>query len=202
MHRLLLPLLLNMREYKYHCSLKCNPKLFPEHMYEPKMKVLYECGSKELCHNGERISRWGEYHIIYLGSDLTRVGGGDATSFDGVEYEDEFSFLYVVPAEPPSIVGHYQALFKQPTTHYARQTACRVMGSDPATMAKESYIAHGSLRYHPFRVPQENISRAPSLWETKTGARRAVMIAVSSLCGGKQRRWGGNTIQEEGDRVA
>lgn len=48
----------------------------------------------------------------YLTSDLTRVGDGDATSFDGVEYEDELPSLYVVLAEPPSIVGHHQALFK------------------------------------------------------------------------------------------
>jgi hypothetical protein len=61
------------------------------------------------------------------------------------------------------------------------------MGSDPATMAKESYIAHGGLRYHPLRIPQENISGTSSLWETETGARRAVMTAVSGLCCGKQR---------------
>lgn len=76
------------------------------------------------------------------------------------------------------------------------------MGSDPATMAKESYISHGGLRYHSFRVPQENISGTSSFWETETGARRVVMAAVSSLCGGKQRGRGGNTIQEEDDRVA
>jgi hypothetical protein len=45
--------------------------------------------------------------IHYLGLSLTRVGDGDTTSFDGVEYEDELSFPYVVPAEPPSIVGHH-----------------------------------------------------------------------------------------------
>ena len=49
---------------------------------------------------------------FYLTSDLTRVGDGDATSFDGVEYEDELPSLYVVLVEPPSIVGHHQALFK------------------------------------------------------------------------------------------
>lgn len=63
------------------------------------------------------ISRWGEYII---GSDLTSVGDGDATSFDGIEYEGELSFPYVVSTEPPLIVGHHPALFKQPTTHYAR----------------------------------------------------------------------------------
>lgn len=120
--------------------------------------------------------------LFYLGSDLTRVGDGDATPFDSVEYEDELPLLYVVPAEPPSIVGHHQALFKQPTAHYTWQTACRIMGSDPVTTAKESYIAHGGLRYHPFRVPQENISGTSSLWETETGARRVVMITVGGLC--------------------
>jgi hypothetical protein len=144
----------------------------------------------------------GEYHIIYVGSDLTRVGDGNATAFYGVEYEDELSFPYVVPAEPPSIVGHHQALFKQPTTHYARQTACRIMGSDPATMAKESYVADGGFRYHPIRVPQENISGTSSFWETETGTRGDVMTAVSSLCGGEERGWGCKTIHEKGDRVA
>jgi hypothetical protein len=118
----------------------------------------------------------------------TKMGDGDATSFDGVEYDNKLSFPYVVPAEQPSIVRHHQVLFEQPTTHYSRQTACRIMGSNPATMAKESYVAHGALRYHSFRVPQEDISGTSSLWETETGARRAVMTAVSSLCGCKQRR--------------
>jgi len=130
------------------------------------------------------------------------VSNGDATSFDGVEYKDKLSFPYVIPAEPPSIVGHDQALFKKPTTHDAGQTACRIMGSDPATMAKEGYVAHGGLGYHPFRVPQENVSGTSSLWETETGAGCAVMTAISCLCGCEERGWGGNTIQEEGDRVA
>jgi len=86
------------------------------------------------------------------------VSDGDATSFDSVEYEDELSLPYIVPAEPPLIVGHNQPSFKQPTTHNARQTACRVMRSNPMAMAKKGYIANGGLRYHPFRVPQENIS--------------------------------------------
>jgi hypothetical protein len=49
-----------------------------------------------------------EYHIIDPGSDgsdLTNVSDGDTTSFDSVEYNDELSVSYVVPAEQPSIVG-------------------------------------------------------------------------------------------------
>jgi hypothetical protein len=47
------------------------------------------------------------------------VSDADTTSFNSVEYEDEFSFPYVVPAKQPLIVGHYQALFEKPATHYA-----------------------------------------------------------------------------------
>jgi hypothetical protein len=40
------------------------------------------------------------------------MGDGDATSFDSVEYDDKLSFPYVIPAKPPSIVRHHQALFE------------------------------------------------------------------------------------------
>jgi hypothetical protein len=150
--------------------------------------------------NGIISSTWGVMHSD--GSDLRKMSDGDTTSFDSVEYEDEPSFPYVVPAEQPLIVGHHQALFEKPATHYARQTACRIVGSDPTATAKEGYVAHGGLRYHPLRVPQEDIRGTSGIWETETGPRCFVMTAVSSLRGSEWRGWGSKSIQKEGDRVA
>jgi len=68
--------------------------------------------------------------------------------------------------------------------------------------AKESDVAHGRLCYHPPCVPQENIGGTSEFWETETSARCRVMSAVGSLGSGEWRRWGGNPIDEDIDRVA
>jgi len=129
----------------------------------------------------------GRYHIN-LGrgrSDLAKVSNGDTTSFDSIKYEEKFSFSYTVFFEQPMIVGHDQASFEKPATHYAWQTTCRIVGSDPTAMAKEGQVAHGGLRYHPLCVPQDDIGGTAGVREAEPGARRFVMSAVGSLGGGE-----------------
>jgi len=130
------------------------------------------------------------------------MSGSDTTTFDGVEYEDKFTFLYVVPCEQSSIVGRQQALFEKPATGHARETACRVMGSNPTAAAKESHVADGSLRHHSLGVPQEDIGGTSDVWETETSARCRVVTAAGGLGSGEWRRRGGDPIEEQGDRVA
>jgi len=68
-----------------------------------------------------------------------------STSFDGIEYEDEFTILQIVLVEQRSIVTLHQALFEKPATGHSVKTAGRIMRSNPAAATKESEVAYSGL---------------------------------------------------------